>query len=241
MGQLSEMALISGGAFMMGSEDGYIDERPVHLVEVAAFYLDVRVVTNREFQEFISANSEWRKDNVLPEMADQNFLNLWANDRCPDDLLDYSVINVSQPAAAAFARWAGKRLPTEAEWEYAAGAEDRLVWSVTNKFDQQHHEFGLDGGQPRGSVPAQHRPNGYGLYDMCGLVWEWTQDRYDDDFYQLSERVNPVNRNQSAEWAVLRGGSAYFDDPFFLRIHIRGRNVPAACNEDYGFRCARDA
>jgi formylglycine-generating enzyme len=237
---LSEMALVPGGPFLMGSEGGYIDERPLHEVEIASFHMDVRVVTNREFQEFIGANPQWGKDRVTPGMADQNYLNLWEGNHCPEDLLEHSVINVSQPAAEAFARWAGKRLPTEAEWEYAAGGPERLVWGVSAVFDPRDHVFALDGGQPRGAVPGRHRPNAYGLYDMCGLGWEWTQDRYDDDFYGRSGRTNPVNRNPDAEWSVLRGGSAYFDDPFFLRIHIRGRNAPTACNEDYGFRCAHD-
>ena len=237
---LSEMVLIQGGTFVMGSLDGYIDEKPPHEVEISPFYLDVRVVTNREFQAFIKANPEWSKRNITPDKADKNYLNLWDGDECPEELLEFSVINVSQHAARAFAKWVGKRLPTEAEWEYAASGPERFKWSLGNIFLPEDYVFGLDGGQPRGSIPATHRPNSYGLYDMSGLIWEWTEDRYSADFYKKSGRINPVNRNMNEEWGVLRGGSAYFDDSFFLRVHIRGRNFPVACNEDYGFRCARD-
>lgn len=225
----------------MGSESGNIDERPVHEVELSPFYMDVRVATNREYQAFVDANPNWRRDRIAPEMADGNYLNLWANDRCPDTLLDHSVINVSQFAAAAFAAWVAKRLPTEAEWELAAGGPSRLEFGVSTQFDVANHVIGLDGGQPRGAVPGQLRPNEFGLHDVCGLGWEWTQDHYDADFYAHSPRKDPVNRSRTAKWSVLRGGSGYFDDPAYLRIYIRGRNVPQACNEDYGFRCARDA
>ncbi|MBK8464889.1 MAG: SUMF1/EgtB/PvdO family nonheme iron enzyme [Chloracidobacterium sp.] len=234
------MSLIPGGMFLMGTEDGYIDERPVHRVELSPFYLDERVVTNREYQEFIVAKPQWQKDQVSSEVADQNYLNLWLDGRCPEELLDHSVINVSQRAAQEFAHWVGKRLPTEAEWEYAAGGLERLKWSIADSFEPQSYAFGQDGSRPCGSPPGQYPQNSFGLFDMCGLVWEWTQDSYETDFYQASEARDPVNRNPKAEWSVLRGGAAFFDDPFFLRIHIRGRNHPTACNEDYGFRCARD-
>jgi formylglycine-generating enzyme required for sulfatase activity len=224
----------------MGSDAGYHDELPLHEVEISPFELDERVVTNREYRLFLQENPEWRKDRITPDRANSDYLNLWIDSACPDELLDHSVINVSQHAAAAFAHWAGKRLPTESEWEYAAGGPDRLLWSVSDRFNPTHHVFGLDGGQPRGAVPAGCPPNAFGLYDMCGLVWEWTQDRYDPEFYARSPRVDPVNADPAAAWGVLRGGAGYFDDPFFLRIHIRGRNDPVACNEDYGFRCARN-
>lgn len=239
--QHSEMVLIAAGTFLMGSQERYINEHPIHEVELSAFYMDARVVTNREFQQFIQENPEWSKDRITPEMADQDYLNLWIDGRCPDELLDYSVINVSQVAAEAFARWIGKRLPTEAEWEYAAGGPERYTWSTSNAFDPEQYVCALDGNQPKGALPAQRKPNSWGLFDMCGLGWEWVQDRYEDDYYARSPRCNPLNGSLATEYSVLRGGCAYTDDPFYLRIYIRGRSFPQACHEDYGFRCARDA
>jgi formylglycine-generating enzyme required for sulfatase activity len=237
---LSDMVLIPGGTFIMGSTEGNIDEQPPHEVEISPFYLDERVVTNREFQAFILANPEWSKTRITPDKADTNYLNLWDDDYCPEELLDFCVINVSQLGTLAFCKWVGKRLPTEAEWEFAAGGPERFKWSLNNEFRPEDYVFNRDAGQPRGETPASHRPNGYGLYDMSGLVWEWTQDAYSTDFYARSPRVNPVNRRGDEGRFVVRGGSAYFDNPSYLRVHQRGRNAPQACHEDYGFRCARD-
>lgn len=237
---LSDLVLIPGGHFIMGTTDGNIDERPPHEVEISPFYLDERVVTNREFQAFVLANPEWSKTRITQAEASRNYLNLWDGDDCPEELLDFCVINVSQLAAIAFCQWVGKRLPTEAEWEFAAGGPERFKWSLSSEFRPEYYVFNRDAGQPRGALPACYPPNGYGLYDMSGLVWEWTQDAYSADFYARSQRNNPVNRESDEGRFVVRGGSAYFDNPSYLRVQMRGRNVPQACNEDYGFRCARD-
>lgn len=237
---LSPMVLIPCGTYQMGSKRGHVDERPIHDVELPGFYLDKRVVINREFQRFVDENPHWHPHRVSKEWVDDNYLNLWVTGCCPEDLLDHSVINVSWHAAAAFAQWAGKRLPTEAEWEYAAGGPQRFEYGVSSSWSASNHITGLDGGRPRGAVPGTLPPNGFGLYDVSGLGWEWTQDSYGAEWYQHTPRQNPCNRDPDAEWCVLRGSSAYFPDPGFMRIHLRGRNSPRACNEDYGFRCARD-
>lgn len=223
----------------MGSDRGHIDELPIHEVDISTFYIDERVVTNRDYQYFIEDNPKWRPNNVSSEWVDENYLNLWDDGRCPEELLDHSVINVSRYAALEFAQWAGKRLPTEAEWEYAAGGRERFEYGLAPSFDPSNHVTGLDGGQPKGAVPGTLRRNSYGLYDVSGLGWEWTEDSYDDNWYSRSPRKDPCNKDPDTEWCVLRGSSAYFPDPAFMRIHLRGRNTRRACNEDYGFRCAR--
>jgi len=238
--QMSKAVLVPGGTFKMGSDRGHVDELPIHEVYISTFYMDERVVNNREYQYFIDENPEWHPDNVSFEWVDENYLNLWVTGRCPEELLDHSVINVSRYAALAFAKWVGKRLPTEAEWEYAAGGRERFEYGVAERFDPSNHVTGLDGGRPKGAVPATLRHNSYGLYDVSGLGWEWTQDSYDADWYPRSPRKDPCNTDPNTEWCVLRGSSAYFQDSDFMRIHLRGRNSRRACNEDYGFRCARD-
>lgn len=238
MTKLSEMKLVKGGVFRMGDDAGHYGEKPVHEVRINDFMADVRVVTNREYGIFLEENPEWRKVNIPFDLADQDYLNLWENGRCPDELLDFSVINISYFAAKAFAEWAGKRLLTEAEWEYAAGGSHQMKWSLGNEFDASKYVFGLDGGQPKGAKPCQFPPNIHGLYDMSGLVWEWVADYYSPNFYEISPFFDPLNREPAAE-RVLRGGSAYFDDGSYLRIAQRGKNLPNACHEDYGFRCAK--
>jgi formylglycine-generating enzyme required for sulfatase activity len=239
MGQVkTEMVLIAGGTFIMGSEEGNSNERPAHEVEVANFYMDRQVITNREFQSFIIANPEWQKANVSRERADQDYLKIWEGNDFSAGRGDYSVINVSWYAAAAYAAWLGKRLPTEAEWEYAAGSREHYKWSLGNTFESEFYAFGVST-DPVGFPVKSCPPNSYGLYEMSGGVWEWVQDSYEVDAYQRSARINPLNQSPTPRKA-LRGGSCLFDNPSYLRCSVRGSNIPNACHEDYGFRCAAD-
>lgn len=236
---LSEMSFIKGGVYQMGDDNGHYGEKPKHEVNINPFLVDIRVVTNREYSEFIDDNPNWEKGKVPYELADNDYLNLWEGGFCPPEIIDFSVINVSYFAAKAFAKWAKKRLLTEAEWEYAAGGSHQLKWSLGNKFEHDKYVFGLDGGQPKGAKPCQFSPNIHGLFDMSGLVWEWVEDYYSVDFYSISPCDNPKNTNRTNE-KCLRGGSAYFDNENYLRTTQRGKNLPNACHEDYGFRCAKD-
>lgn len=238
VGNVARMALIPGGALAMGSEDGNTNERPLHRVQITRFYLDQYVVTNSEFQKFLLAQPEWQKGNAEPSRVDPDYLNLWSGVDYPNELANNAVINVSWHAAAAYARWVGKRLPTEAEWEYAAGGKDHLKWSLGNDFDRNLYCFGVDT-DPVGFVVGFYPPNSYGLYDMSGGVWEWVQDSYEFDYYTQCPEQNPVNLSDVPR-KVLRGGSCHFDNPNYLRCAVRGSNEPTACHEDYGFRCAMD-
>lgn len=234
----SQMALISGGVFLMGSEEGNSNEVPVHEVEVGAFYLDYYVVTNRQYREFLLNNPEWQKPNVDPSKADRDYLNLWNGVDYPDELADYAVINVSWYAATAYAKWLGKRLPTEAEWEFAAGGKEHFKWSLGDSFDSKLYNFGVTQ-DPIGFRIGSYPANSFGLHDMSGGVWEWTADSYELNYYEKSPKENPINLSDS-ERKSLRGGSAHFDNPSYLRCPVRGSNSPDACHEDYGFRCAMD-
>ena len=241
------MVLIPAGDFLMGSYDGEDDEQPVHTVYVDAFYMDTYQVTNAQFGAFVDANPQWQKDNIPDKYHDGNYLLLWDRNIFPfwDD--DHPVVDVSWYAAMAYAQWAGKRLPTEAEWEKAARgglAGQEYPWG--NDFDTtkaHYYDEGTDDTKPVGS----YAPNGYGLYDMVGDVWEWCVDAYERDFYARSARQNPV-----ADWVgndfahvptynsrVLRGGGSK------LRVANRFNNTPACCmvglfEGHLGFRCARD-
>ncbi len=235
----SEMVLIPGGVFTMGSNEGYINEQPKHEVKIRPFFLDVRVVTNSEFQLFVRNNQQFLKTKISRKIADKNYLNQWNEDECPEELLNRSVINVSAYVAEAFAKWVGKRLPTESEWEYAAGGIENYTWGNHSEFEDKNYICFRDGGHPIGFIPKTCPANSFGLFDMSGIGWEWLQDAYEIDYYSKSPFFNPVNMNLSDD-RVLRGGSAYLDNPKYMRIHVRGRNNPTACNEDYGFRCAKD-
>lgn len=235
--EATELILIPGGRFMMGSEEGNSNELPVRDIEVSLFYLERHVVTNKQFRSFLLANPEWQKGKVSPRFADGDYLKLWDGNNYPPGLDDYSVINVSWYAARAYAEWIGRRLPTEAEWEFAAGGQEHFKWSLGNTFGQ-HHYFFANFDDPIGFPVASLPANSYGLYEMSGGVWEWVEDSYEVDSYQRIAAQNPLHR--VGAWRSLRGGAHTFDDPNYARCAVRGSNDPIACHEDYGFRCAMD-
>jgi formylglycine-generating enzyme required for sulfatase activity len=152
---------------MMGSEEGDVDERPLHTVYIDAFYMDSTEVTCSRYGRFLSETGYPPHQLWNPEY-----------DR-PDD----PVVGVSWYDAAAFARWAGKRLPTEAEWEKAArGSADRTTYPWGNEIDKTRANYASFGITPVKSFA----PCGYGLYDMAGNVGEWCEDWYSDAYYAMS-------------------------------------------------------
>lgn len=116
------MTLIPAGQFLMGSNEGDSDEKPVHPVYVDAFYMDIYEVTNAEYKKFIDANPQWQKTHIPRAYHDGNYLKSWNDNNYPSGKGNYPVVHVSWYAAVAYAEWVGKRLPTEAEWEKAARA-----------------------------------------------------------------------------------------------------------------------
>ncbi len=238
-GDGAQMALIPAGSFMMGSDDRPA-EQPIHEVSLDAFYLDVHEVTNAQFKSFVDANPQWSKPNVDPTMVNDDYLKDWTDDDFPAGEDDRPVTFVSWYAATAYARWAGKRLPTEAEWEKAArGPEgNRFAWGDTwdptlaNVCRQVGHAADVCG----------YESNAYGLCDMTGNVMEWCADRYDETYYARSPERNPQGPDEG-DSRVLRGGAwNYCADRssnayrFFLVQPILNR----ACTDFIGFRCAMD-
>ena len=119
-GDVDGMVLIPAGTFQMGSEDGWDNERPVHTVHVDAFYIDKYEVTNAEYKKFVDANPQWQKGRIQRRFHNGHYLHYWNGNDYPLGKDDHPVVTVSWYAAMAYAQWAGKRLPTEAEWEKAA-------------------------------------------------------------------------------------------------------------------------
>ena len=253
------MVLIPAGSFEMGSadEEAHADEQPVHTVHLDAFYMDEYEVTNAQFKAFVDANPQWQKDNIEDRFHWGSYhhwgsyLAYWTGTDYPAGKAEHPVTHVSWYAAMAYAEWAGKLLPTEAEWEYAARgglAGQKYPWGDTISPADANYNWNVGDTTPVGQYPA----NGYGLYDMTGNVWEWCLDAYDGSFYAVSDDSrNPIAGEMSIQELrenfasiptdpsrVLRGGSWYFVAQN-LRVALRNGSTPTYTSANYGFRCAR--
>ena len=250
-----ETALIPAGEFQMGSNDSNTDahEKPVHTVYIDAFYMDKYPVTNAQYQKFVDANPQWGKpqwfkNRISRKYHDGEYLRHWTENNYPGGKADYPVNWVSWYAAMAYAQWAGKRLPTEAEWEKAARGgltDQKYPWG--NSIDASKANFGKNVGETTsvGKYPA----NGYGLYDMVGNLFEWCLDKWDNDFYASASRNNPVsdgsieniidNFTKSKALRVVRGGS-WHSPVQDLRVANRNTDTPKLTTSIIGFRCVKD-
>ena len=186
------MVLIPAGEFQMGSNDGHDNEKPVHTVYLDAFYMDRYNVTNAQYKKFIDANPQWRKNRIPAEYHDGDYLKHWEGNSYPSGKDNYPVAYVSWYAAMAYAQWAGKRLPTEAEWEKAArgGLEGKKYpWG-------DNARVYVTADPPVPAYPSVRIINGYGLYIGTDLSAnspaEWCLDNYEEDFYANSPQRNPI-------------------------------------------------
>jgi sulfatase modifying factor 1 len=262
------MVLIPGGSFMMGDANGQDMEKPVHEVEVDAFYMDTHEVTVEEFREFVDATNyvtDAEKNDGGYTWGGEGWemrpgIN-WRFDEMgnlhPAEKDKHPVTHLSWNDANAYAQWAGKRLPTEAEWEYAARGGTRgykYAWGndplgpevVANVSDENlikvvttwPHTEGYDDGYTFSSPVGSFAPNSFGLYDISGNAWEWCADYFDADYYSRSSKKNPIN-DVPNERRVMRGNS-WDGRPGLLRCSRRTSDVQSNSYVDTGFRCVKD-
>ncbi len=255
---LPELALIPGGEFVMGSDDGDDDERPPHVVEVDEFLMSVRAVTNADYARFVRSTTQrppaiydlplvvsagGRERERVFRATGQPYV--WLDGEPAPDRLLHPVTLVRWDDAAAYCAWLSSetgrkiRLPTEAEWEKAAraGVEGRRYpWG--DRIDQNMANFLTDptlksvhGTTRVGTYPA----NGYGLYDMAGNTWEWVHDWYAPDYYARSSRQNPQGP-PSGQMRVLRGGSWLVAHVRMLSCSYRHKVPPDTYSYGIGFR-----
>jgi formylglycine-generating enzyme required for sulfatase activity len=255
---------VPAGAFRMGDNfgDGEGRERPVHAVELDAFYI----------AKFEMTNGEWKKFRDDPGYEDSKF---WPGGRVvPKDQVpywtqannhgggtpntdDYPVLGVNWDSATAYCNWlsakTGKkyRLPTEAEWEKAARGTDQRKYPWGNAIDKSYANFvgsqtfdtgrmvGFYDGSKRGDFQTHNGASPYGAMDMAGNVMEWCQDWYSRDYYTVSPRKNPKGPETGA-YRVMRGGT-FFTEAFDLRSYSREAAWPSLqAHRMVGFRAARE-
>jgi formylglycine-generating enzyme required for sulfatase activity len=205
------MVFIKGGTFMMGSSAGDPDEQPVHEVTVSGFYMDKTEVTQAEYKRVTGHNPS--HFNKCPT--------------CP-------VEQVSWNDAKAYCEKIEKRLPTEAEWEYAARAGTATKYYWGNSMDRSY-AWNIDNSRSKTHPVGQKKPNAWGLYDMSGNVWEWCSDWYGQ--YSSDSQTDPAGASSGTS-RTLRGGS-WVDVDALLGSVYRNRLEPDVRVEFCGLRCVR--
>jgi formylglycine-generating enzyme required for sulfatase activity len=219
----TELVLVPAGEFQMG-RDGDANNSPAHRVRLDSFYMDKHEVTNAQYLRFCKET-----ERQLPIF--------WGMERfrCGPDFPDHPVVGVSWADAKAYAEWAGKRLPTEAEWEYAArGGLEGKGYPNGDDLDESQANFRSDG-----TVPVMsYSPNAYGLYDMAGNVREWVADYYDEFYYGAGPAENPKGPEKGTFHVVRDGG--WHSGKGCLNVDDRICLPTYWVDFAVGFRCAAD-
>ncbi len=243
------MVLVPAGPFPRGSleDEGLPEERPRRTLHLSAFEIDVVPVTFGDFAAFIEAGGY--QDEVLwtPEGWAARQREGWLHPRFHKEPEWAHVTDAEQPVcgisfheAEAYARWAGKRLPTEAEWEKVARGTDGRIYPWGDAWEEGRCSF--RGGPVRAAPPVGGFPSGaspYGALDMAGGVWEWCSDWYGPRYYEVAPEVDPPGP-ATGELKVARGG-AWNAMPLQNRAANRNAWRPVARFSNLGFRCARSS
>ncbi len=233
--------LIPAGPFQMGCAPADDlcgdDERPLHEVTLDAYFIDTYEVTNARYAACVDAGACTPPYDTASGTREDYFTN--------PAFADFPVVNVDWFQAEAFCTWEGKRLPTEAEWEKAArGSDDTRIFpwgdgaptcDLLNFYDESRDEACVGDTTAVGSYPAGASP--YGVMDLSGNVWEWTNDWYDGGYYSASPAANPHGPD-AGESRVLRGGSWDFFTKY-VRASLRYGVNPVGWDNRVGFRCVR--
>ncbi len=235
----TEMVIIPKGTYTRGSEEGSRDEKPKHDVTINSFALDIHPVTNEQFVrllEFMGGEKDSNNNDII-RLRNSRIKRSGGKLTIESGYAKHPVVGVTWYGAVAYAKWVGKRLPLEAEWEIAAqGGLESCSYPTGDNIDHTQANFFNSDTTSVMSYP----PNGYGLYDIGGNVYEWCEDWYAYNYYDtsLQEPENPKGPRQGV-YRVLRGGcwKSLKED---MRCSHRHRNNPGTVNGTYGFRCATD-
>jgi formylglycine-generating enzyme len=225
-----DMVLIPGGEFIMGKNiERGVDFSPAHKVSVDSFYMDAHEVTNAGYLKFCQETG-----HRLPEFWNVDIFH------CGDDYPDYPVVGINWYDAMKFAEWAGKRLPTEAEWECAArgGLVDNDFPTGNNWQIPLRRNDSIGKWENLTAQVESFEPNAFGLYDMGGNVWEWVFDIYQHDYYSTNPAHNPRGPMEGTT-RIIRGGS-WHSGKMCHKVFYRKGLIPSWVDFAVGFRCAKD-
>ncbi len=241
------LVFVKGGNMKLGNRKGNIDERPAKRIKISSFYMGKYEVSNKEYADFLNVKGNRVEGHF-------NWINLagsWENLKCriyekdgkfyvEQGYENYPVNYVNWYGARAYCEWKGGRLPTEAEWEYAAKGgifknNKKLKYILFNIKDyawlkvNSNHKWHKSG---------KKKPNSLGLYDIYGNLWEWCTDYYSKTFYKKRKKHNPKN-NKKADYKIIRGGSWTDKDS---TLHYANRNAinPTSNKINVGFRIVYD-
>lgn len=258
------MVLIPGGKITLGIDSAEIphfqsvfkithselfaDEVPKHTVTLQAFYLDKFPVTNAQFFAFTQAHPSFKPSKVLASLGNGNYLKHWTDGQIPKGFENHPVVNIFWNAARDYCAWQGKRLPAEAEWEHAArgGSSGLFPWGGAPA-DPTRANFSESGFGTTTEV-GKYQPNGYGLYDMAGNVWQFMADQW-DPYSSQPVKQPKTDKNLFAEEVlfyslfpmprrVIRGGS-WGGAPINMWVEYRDSHPPDGAQPFVGFRCAK--
>lgn len=233
--------------FAVGHREVFSSEVPRHKVKISSFYIDKFEVTNDDFRKFILEHPQWQKDKIAAALHNGKYLAGWNGNDYPADRGDFPVVYVGWYAAVAYCQAKNMRLPTEAEWEYAARRGLRgkpFPWGqqLPNTTLANFSKSGFGHAVKVGSYP----PNGYGLYDMAGNVWEYLADEWGSYPQTRKVQIDPVAGGdlfvtdsylRVTTRRVIRGGS-WGGSAINLRVTYRDSHPPTGAGDHVGFRCA---
>lgn len=225
-----EMVLIADGPFTMGSNDGDPDEMPEHQAFLNAYYMDKKEVTQAEYERYVKMTKRGKA-----------FVPVFEDDISKIQGPDLPAMGMSWTDADAYCKWAGKRLPTEAEWEKAARGETKRKYAWGDQFETGRanlngNEDGFQYLAPPGAFESGRSP--YGLYDMTGNVAEWVADTYDEHYYRKTPYQNPPGP-EGGDHKVIRGGS-WRETPPNARLTKRFQARIWRTDATIGIRCAKE-
>ena len=255
------MVYVPAGSFLMGSEDGSDDEKPVHEVTLDGFWIDRTEVSNEQFGQFVSdtghettAEKEGSGWIVVGESWEYAEGADWQHPQGPDSDLsnmeDHPVVLVSWEDADTYCDWAGGRLPSEAQWEYTARGPQSLIYPWGATFDGEKANFCDQNcvlewkdesindsfAQTAAVGSYQDGASWAGALDMAGNVGDWVSDWYGESYYTSSPQGNPEGPDDG-DFKVLRGGS-WLSRSIYLRGAYRNDDVLDSRYDSFGFRCA---